>query len=231
MLRYTAGQSMDPQRAGERNEFIGRERFRPLRGVETDGGGHLGDPIDPDAILGCGAEDLLQLLAPPAKRDTGQRAKRALVLRRDGRRPVWQDPENGRVHSGRGPERSAADIEEAPCRGHGAHADRERAIGLFAGIGKDTVSHFSLHHDDDERGSRPWLEQVEKERRRDVVRDIADDLQPRDVLSDIVQRHVEDVSVYDVDARHTAQLVLERTGEALIQLDGDEAPDGAGDMA
>ncbi len=107
--------------------------------------------------------------------------------------------------------------------------DGEPAVGVAAGRGCHAVDHFLLQHHVQVHHVVDGLEQVEEQRRRNVVGQIAHDSQWSAALSREV-REIERERIADVQAQRVAEPRGERRGEIAIDLHRIDAA-GRGDEA
>ncbi len=83
--------------------------------------------------------------------------------------------DDGALDVRRRAERVARHVEERPRAGEELEVDRERPVGLRAVRRDEALRDLLLHHHDGLPDVRAGVEQREEDRRRDVVRQVADD--------------------------------------------------------
>src|SRR5687768_13603872 len=134
-----------------------------------------------------------------------------------------------RIHTGDRAERAARDVEEPFGVGNALHADRESAILALAGGGRHPDGDLLLYHYHE--CSRPVcaLQQLEEQRRRDVVRDVADDLE---IVRELERAEVdlERVGVHELEAGMRPKLISKLVGQPIVELDGNDTLRGCDEV-
>jgi hypothetical protein len=140
------------------------------------------------------------------------------------------EPDYRRVHARHRPERAASHAEQAFGSGDGLYANGERAVLAGARRRNDTVGHLALDHQHDALRPCGTLEQAEDDRRRDVVRDVADHLHLVRVWTHGMQVQAHEVGVHDSDVRLLFVLCGQCGSQRVIELHEDQATDARGQV-
>ena len=116
---------------------------------------------------------------------------------------------------------------EADTLGHELHEDRDGAIGLRRRDGKESVGDLALHHHAPARDARKAGEALDDDRRRDVVREVGDELRRagRDRREVERKRVAED----DADVRDRAEALAQLRLERSVELDSHDTRDAVGE--
>src|SRR3954454_10343444 len=125
------------------------------------------------------------------------------------------------------PEDGARNGMEADALGHELHEDRDGAIGLRRRDGKESVGDLALHHHAPARDARKAGEALDDDRRRDVVREVGDELRRagRDRREVERKRVAED----DADVRDRAEALAQLRLERSVELDSHDTRDAVGE--
>ena len=146
--------------------------------------------------------------------------------------PPHVQPDQAGLHLGTRDEAGGRDTRLEPGLRVEGHVDGQGAVALRPRDGRQPLGHLALQHQHGPVNGLAGIEELQHDRARQVVGDVADHPDAPEPAFGPRGREVErqDISPDDLDIGHAPELRLQHLDETPVDLDGDHAPGASGEQ-